>query len=130
MKRTISALVAVLALLPVPGSVHAQSMYRCVDPSGNVAYGAGPVPTGGGHCSQLTIQTPRPVDPPAAPIASEQTFEEQSKACDDFYRSQAASASQAPGSATLEATCEQNTRERYRRDGGQPETQQSAQQSQ
>jgi len=37
MKTTVGALVAVLTLLPVPVAVRAQSIYRCVDPSGNVA---------------------------------------------------------------------------------------------
>jgi hypothetical protein len=117
MKRTIGALVGVLVLLPVPSSVRAQSMYRCVDASGNVAYGVGVAPAGG-NCSRLTIPAPRLIEPPAAAAASADTFTEQSKACDAYYQSRGASLSQEP---TLEATCEENTRERYRRDSGRPE---------
>lgn len=120
MKTMVGALVAGLILLPVPVPVRAQSIYRCVDASGNVAFGAGAAPAGG-HCSQLIVRAPRPSEPPAAPVPSEQTFEEQSKACDDYYRS----LSQDSARATLDATCEENTQERYRRDGGQPAAQAS-----
>jgi hypothetical protein len=123
MKTTVGALVAVLTLLPVPVAVRAQSIYRCVDPSGNVAFGAGAAPPGG-RCSQLTVRAPHPSEPPAAPVSG-QTFEEQSKACDDYYRSNAASLSQDSARASLDATCEENTHERDRRDGGQPEAQPS-----
>ena len=124
MKTMVGALVAGLILLPVPVAVRAQSIYRCVDASGNVAFGAGAAPAAG-HCSQLTVRAPRPSEPPAAPVPSEQTFEEQSKACDGYYRSKAASLSHDSARATLDATCEENTQERYRRDGGQPVAQAS-----
>jgi hypothetical protein len=117
MKRTIGALVGIVVLLPVPNSVRAQSMYRCVDASGNVAYGVGVAPAGG-KCGHLAIPAPRLIEPPATAAASEDTFTEQSKACDAYYQSRAVSLSQEP---KLEATCEENTRERYRRDSGQPQ---------
>ncbi len=118
MKRATGALIAVLVLpLPIPDSVGAQSMYRCVDAKGTVAYGVGVAPPGA-NCDRLAIPAPRPVDSGAVPAASEETFAKQSDACDAYYQ-RAAGQSQ---DLTVEATCEENTRERYRRDSGQPET--------
>jgi len=117
MKRLIAAMVGVLGILPGPALVPAQTIYRCVDATGNVSLGSGATPRGA-RCSQLAVPATRSAEPAAeAPATSQASFEDQSKACDQYYRDRAQSAS-ANGSSSLEATCEENTKERYRRDAG------------
>jgi NAD(P)-dependent dehydrogenase (short-subunit alcohol dehydrogenase family) len=92
---------------------------RCVDASGNVSFGSGAGP-GAVNCSQYTVRPARWPEPPSS-ATSTMTFEELATTCDDYARAQAASVSQSgPPASSLDATCEENMRERYRRDSGQP----------
>jgi len=119
MKSMITAMVGVLGILTVPALAEAQTIYRCVDATGNVSLGSGPGPRGA-RCTQLAVPAARSAEPVAeAPSTSKVSFEDQSKACDQYYRDKAQSAS-ADGSSSLEAACEENTKERYRRDAGTP----------
>jgi hypothetical protein len=119
MKCVTLAMIGVLVLLAGPISLGAQPMYRCVDASGNVSFGSGASP-GAVNCSQYTVRPARRPEPPSSATPT-MTFEELAKTCDDYARAQAAPVSQSgPPASSLDATCEENMRERYRRDSGQP----------